>query len=320
MPLEIIQGVLLPFVGTTLGASGVFFLRRELNEHVQRALTGFAAGVMTAASVWSLLLPALEQAAEMGRWAFVPAVAGVWLGVLFLLGLDRLIPHLHRGSDEPEGLPSKFSRATKLTLAVVLHNIPEGMAVGAVIAGGVYGNEGVALTGALVLSLGIAIQNFPEGAIIAIPLRGEGVSKARAFLYGMLSGAVEPVAAVLTAGRAAGYLCWAASALLGLFLLPDKGVALLYLIFLGLYPVVKNNIEGLRRLPLEWLCKLACFNAALSLFWFALRALFLPDPPVWLGERTWLLYLAGNLIFVLYDVGLSRLIALVMARMPGRRR
>lgn len=198
MPLEIIQGVLLPFVGTTLGASGVFFLRRELNEHVQRALTGFAAGVMTAASVWSLLLPALEQAAEMGRWAFVPAVAGVWLGVLFLLGLDRLIPHLHRGSDEPEGLPSKFSRATKLTLAVVLHNIPEGMAVGAVIAGGVYGNEGVALTGALVLSLGIAIQNFPEGAIIAIPLRGEGVSKARAFLYGMLSGAVEPVAAVLT--------------------------------------------------------------------------------------------------------------------------
>ena len=122
-----------------------------------------------------------------------------------------------------------------------------------------------------------------------------------------------PVAAVLAAGRAAGYLCWAASALLGLFLLPDKGVALLYLIFLGLYPVVKNNIEGLRRLPLEWLCKLACFNAALSLFWFALRALFLPDPPVWLGERTWLLYLAGNLIFVLYDVGLSRLIALVMA-------
>ena len=112
----------------------------------------------------------------------------------------------------------------------------------------------------------------------------------------------------------------AGSALLGLFLLPDKGVALLYLIFLGLYPVVKNNIEGLRRLPLEWLCKLACFNAALSLFWFALRALFLPDPPVWLGERTWLLYLAGNLIFVLYDVGLSRLIALVMARMPGRRR
>ena len=138
-----------------------------------------------------------------------------------------------------------------------------------------------------------------------------------------------PVAAVLAAGRAAGYLCWAASALLGLFLLPDKGVALLYLIFLGLYPVVKNNIEGLRRLPLEWLCKLAVFNAvltlfwfnaALSLFWFALRALFLPDPPVWLGERTWLLYLAGNLIFVLYDVGLSRLIALVMARMPGRRR
>ena len=129
-----------------------------------------------------------------------------------------------------------------------------------------------------------------------------------------------PVAAVLAAGRAAGYLCWAASALLGLFLLPDKGVALLYLIFLGLYPVVKNNIEGLRRLPLEWLCKLACFNAALSLFWFALRVLFLPDPPVWLGERTWLLYLAGNLIFVLYDVGLSRLIALVMARMPGRRR
>ena len=151
MPIELWQGLLIPFAGTTLGAACVFFLRNNLGEMVQRALTGFAAGVMVAASIWSLLLPAMEQAADMGRWSFVPAVAGFWLGILFLLGLDRLIPHLHRGSAEAEGIKSSLGKTTMLTLAVALHNIPEGMAVGAVYAGWLYGDSGIALTGALAL-------------------------------------------------------------------------------------------------------------------------------------------------------------------------
>lgn len=198
MTFELWQGLLIPFVGTTFGAACVFLMRNNLGELVQRALTGFAAGVMVAASIWSLLLPAMEQAAEMGPWSFLPAVAGFWLGVLFLLGLDRLIPHLHRGSQEAEGLKSSLGRTTMLTLAVALHNIPEGMAVGAVYAGWLYGDSRITLAGALALSLGIAIQNFPEGAIISMPLRAEGFSKPRAFLYGALSGAVEPVGAALT--------------------------------------------------------------------------------------------------------------------------
>ena len=181
MSMELWQGLLIPFVGTTLGAACVFFMRNNLSELVQRALTGFAAGVMVAASIWSLLLPAMEQAADMGRWSFVPAVAGFWLGVLFLLGLDRLIPHLHRGSSEAEGLKSSLGRTTMLTLAVWL-----------------YGDSGITLAGALALSLGIAIQNFPEGAIISMPLKAEGFSKFRSFLYGALSGAVEPLGAILT--------------------------------------------------------------------------------------------------------------------------
>ena len=198
MTFELWQGLLIPFVGTTFGAAFVFLMRNNLGELVQRALTGFAAGVMAAASIWSLLLPAMEQAAEMGPWSFLPAVAGFWLGVLFLLGLDRLIPHLHRGSQEAEGLKSSLGRTTMLTLAVALHNIPEGMAVGAVYAGWLYGDSRITLAGALALSLGIAIQNFPEGAIISMPLRSDGFSKPRAFLYGTLSGAVEPVGAALT--------------------------------------------------------------------------------------------------------------------------
>ena len=186
MPFELWQGLLIPFAGTTLGAACVFFMRNNLSELVQRALTGFAAGVMVAASIWSLLLPAMEQASDMGQWSFFPAVAGFWLGILFLLGLDRLIPHLHRG------------KTTMLTLAVALHNIPEGMAVGAVYAGWLYGDSGITLAGALALSLGIAIQNFPEGAIISMPLKAEGFSKSRSFLYGTLSGAVEPIGALLT--------------------------------------------------------------------------------------------------------------------------
>lgn len=190
--------LLLPFLGTSLGAGCVFFLQKGMGPLVQRVLTGFAAGVMVAASVWSLLVPAMEQAAGMGQWAFVPAVVGFWLGILFLLALDRVIPHLHQNSDQPEGPRTKLKRTTMLVLAVTLHNIPEGMAVGVVLAGWMAGNNGITATGALALSLGIAIQNFPEGAIISMPLRAEGTGKGRAFLYGVLSGIVEPLAAMLT--------------------------------------------------------------------------------------------------------------------------
>lgn len=192
------QGLMIPFVGTTLGAACVFLMKKSLKSSIQRALTGFAAGVMVAASIWSLLLPAMEQAADMGKWSFVPAVIGFWLGILFLFGLDRLIPHLHRGSSEAEGIKAKLGRTTMLTLAVALHNLPEGMAVGVVFAGWLSGDSGITLTGALALSLGIAIQNFPEGAIISMPLKAEGLSKPRSFFYGVLSGIVEPVGAALT--------------------------------------------------------------------------------------------------------------------------
>ena len=198
MPIELWKGLLIPFAGTALGAACVFFMRNSLSDLVQRALTGFAAGVMVAASIWSLLLPAMEQAADMGRWSFVPAVVGFWLGILFLLGLDRLIPHLHRGSSEAEGVKSRLGKTTMLTLAVALHNIPEGMAVGVVYAGYLAGTAQITAAGALALSLGIAIQNFPEGAIISMPLRAEGMKKGRAFWGGVLSGIVEPIGAVLT--------------------------------------------------------------------------------------------------------------------------
>lgn len=195
---EVIQGILIPFLGTALGAACVLFMKNTLNILLQRILTGFAAGVMVAASVWSLLVPAMEQAADMGQWAFVPAVAGFWLGILFLLALDRTIPHLHQGSSEPEGPRVALKKTTMLVLAVTLHNIPEGMAVGVVFAGCLSGDSAVTMTGALALSIGIAIQNFPEGAIISMPLKAEGMKKQKAFLYGMLSGIVEPVAALLT--------------------------------------------------------------------------------------------------------------------------
>lgn len=195
---EILLGILLPFAGTSLGAACVLFMRRELNTLVQRALTGFAAGVMTAASVWSLLLPAMEHAAGMGRLACVPAVVGFWLGILFLLLLDKTIPHLHTNSKEPEGLQANLKKTTMLVLAVTMHNIPEGMAVGVVFAGWLSGDMGITVMGAMVLAIGIAIQNFPEGAIISMPLRAEGMGKGRAFLSGALSGIVEPVAAMVT--------------------------------------------------------------------------------------------------------------------------
>ena len=191
-------GLLLPWLGTTLGAACVFFMRGKMRRTIQRALTGFAAGVMVAASIWSLLIPAMEQAKDMGTWAFVPAALGFWLGILFLLLLDRIIPHLHMNSPKAEGPKAPLSRAAMLVLAVTLHNLPEGMAVGVVFAGWQMGNTELSLAGALTLSLGIAIQNFPEGAIISMPLRAEGSSKGRAFLYGALSGVVEPLGALLT--------------------------------------------------------------------------------------------------------------------------
>ena len=191
-------GILIPFLGTTLGASCVFFMKKSLGDLVQRALAGFAAGVMVAASIWSLLIPAIEQSEDMGKLSFLPAFIGFWSGVLFLLLLDRLIPHLHVGSNQAEGPKSKLGRTTMMVLAVTLHNIPEGMAVGVVYAGFLSGNTQITAASALVLSLGIAIQNFPEGAIISMPLRAERVRKGRAFLGGVLSGVVEPIGAVLT--------------------------------------------------------------------------------------------------------------------------
>ena len=196
--MEILFGILIPFLGTTLGSACVFFMKKSLGVSVQRALAGFAAGVMVAASIWSLLIPAIEQAKNMGKLSFLPAFIGFWFGVLFLLMLDRLIPHLHIGSDQAEGPKSKLGRTTMMVLAVTLHNIPEGMAVGVMYAGFLAGNTQITATSALALSIGIAIQNFPEGAIISMPLRAEGESKGRAFLGGVLSGIVEPIGAVLT--------------------------------------------------------------------------------------------------------------------------
>ena len=198
MTMEVVRGILIPFLGTSLGAACVFFMKKAMNSMLQRALTGFAAGIMVAASIWSLLIPAMKQSAELGRLSFLPAVVGVWLGILFLLLLDHVIPHLHMNSEKSEGPKSKLQKTTMLVLAVTLHNIPEGMAVGVVYAGWLAGNSQITKMGALALAIGIAIQNFPEGAIISMPLRSEGVKKSRAFLYGVLSGIVEPIGAVLT--------------------------------------------------------------------------------------------------------------------------
>jgi len=194
----ILPGLLIPFLGTALGAACVLFMKRTLTKGVERALTGFAAGVMVAASIWSLLIPAMEQASPLGRLAFLPAVIGFGVGMAFLLLLDTVIPHLHRYAEQAEGPKSALTRTTMMVLAVTLHNIPEGMAVGVVYAGLLSGSVEISAGGALALALGIAIQNFPEGAIISMPLHAEGMGKGKAFLYGALSGAVEPVGTVLT--------------------------------------------------------------------------------------------------------------------------
>lgn len=197
--MELFAGIMIPFLGTALGAGCVFFLRNEIKPLIQKALLGFASGVMVAASVWSLLIPAMNMSESMKKFAFVPAAVGFLLGIVFLLGMDQLIPHLHLGETKPEGRKSNLKKTTMLVLAVTLHNIPEGMAVGVVFAGMLSENAPITLAGAMALSVGIAIQNFPEGAIISLPLRSEeGVGKGRAFAYGALSGAVEPAAAFLT--------------------------------------------------------------------------------------------------------------------------
>ena len=192
-----VLGILIPFAGTSLGAAMVFVLKNRISDSLQKILTGFAAGVMVAASFWSLLQPALESSEAMGVWSFVPAAAGFLIGVGFLLFLDEVTPHMHFNNEE-EGPRTGLKRTTKLILAVTLHNIPEGMAVGVVYAGFLSGSAGISAAGALALALGIAIQNFPEGAIVSMPLRAEGMDKARTFLYGVLSGVVEPIAAFIT--------------------------------------------------------------------------------------------------------------------------
>ena len=230
MENEIILGVLIPFMGTTLGAASAFLMKNTPSEKLQHSLTGFAAGVMVAAAIWSLILPSMEQVSYMGRLAFIPAVAGFWAGILFLMLLDKTIPHLHTHSDEPEGLTSNLKKTTMLILAVTLHNIPEGMAVGIVYAGWHSGNANILLMDALVLAIGIAIQNFPEGAIISMPLEAKGMKKSKAVFYGILSGAVEPVAAVIT--------IWLAGYIIALlpYLLSFAAGAMMYVVVEELIP------------------------------------------------------------------------------------
>ena len=214
--MNLVIGLLVPFLGTSLGAACVFFMKNGLNRLVQKALLGFASGVMVAASVWSLLIPSIDMSEGMGKFAFLPAAIGFIFGILFLLLMDKIIPHLHMNEDKPEGLPSHLKKTTMLVLAVTLHNIPEGMAVGVVFAGLLSGNNGITMAvgvvcagylignthitfkGMMALSIGIAIQNFPEGAIISLPLKSEGGSTKKAFWYGVASGVVEPIAAGIT--------------------------------------------------------------------------------------------------------------------------
>ena len=197
MTIKMLGGIMIPFIGTSVGAAMVYLMSKGMDKTMQRILAGFAAGVMVAASIWSLLIPAMDQARHMGRLSFIPAAVGFWLGVLFLLFLDRKIPHMHI-DHKKEGPRSSLSNSAMMVMAVALHNLPEGMAVGAIWAGIMSENSTISVAAALALSVGIAIQNLPEGAIISMPLRSEGVSKNRAFLYGIASGIVEPVGAFLT--------------------------------------------------------------------------------------------------------------------------
>ena len=196
--MDVFWGLAIPFLGTTLGSAMVFFMKNKINNKIEKLLLGFASGVMIAASIWSLLIPSIDMAEEQGVVAWIPATVGFLLGMVFLLVLDSIIPHLHLNSSKPEGMKSKLQKTTMMVLAVTLHNIPEGMAVGVVFAGAISQNSGITLAGAFALAIGIAIQNFPEGAIISMPLKSEGTSKLKAFWYGTLSGIVEPIGAILT--------------------------------------------------------------------------------------------------------------------------
>lgn len=196
--MQTVIGLAIPFIGTTLGAAMVFLMKNNMSKKVEKILLGFASGVMIAASVWSLIIPSIEMAESQGKIAWIPAAIGFLLGIVFLLVLDSSIPHMHLESEKPEGMKSKLKKTTMMIFAVTLHNIPEGMAVGVTFAGALLGNTGITMAGALTLAIGIAIQNFPEGAIISIPLKSEGISKSRAFLYGALSGIVEPIGAIIT--------------------------------------------------------------------------------------------------------------------------
>lgn len=196
--MQLFIGLLIPFTGTLLGAAMVFLMKNKMDKKVEKILLGFASGVMIAASIWSLLIPSIDMAEEQGKIGWLPAALGFLLGIVFLLTLDSIIPHIHLGSEKPEGIKAKLKKTTMMVLAVTLHNIPEGMAVGVTFAGAIFGNAGITMAGATALAIGIAIQNFPEGAIISMPLKSEGVSKSKAFLYGTLSGIVEPIAAIIT--------------------------------------------------------------------------------------------------------------------------
>ena len=228
-------GIMLPFIGTTLGAACVFFMQKAMNITLQKILSGFAAGVMVAASVWSLLIPSMDMAGNLGKLAFLPAAAGMMFGIAFLLFLDRLIPHLHVNEEKPEGPKTSLKKSSMLILAVTLHNIPEGMAVGAVFAGMLADSELITVMGAFALSIGIAIQNLPEGAIISMPVCAAGLSKKKAFMYGMLSGVVEPAGAVLT--------IWLSGFLIPLlpYLLSFAAGAMIYVVVEELIP---EAVEG----------------------------------------------------------------------------
>ena len=196
--MQVFMGLLIPFIGTLFGSAMVFLMKNKMNKKVEKILLGFASGVMIAASIWSLLIPSIEMAEEQGKVAWIPAALGFLLGMVFLLVLDSIIPHIHLESEKAEGIKSKLKKTTMMVFAVTLHNIPEGMAVGVTFAGTILGNTGITMAGAFALAIGIAIQNFPEGAIISMPLKSEGVSKPKAFLYGALSGIVEPIGAIIT--------------------------------------------------------------------------------------------------------------------------
>ena len=196
--MSLLIGILIPFLGTMFGSAMVFLMKNKINNKVEKMLLGFAAGVMISASIWSLIMPSMEMSVEQGRISWIPATVGFILGVSFLLILDTVIPHMHLKSDKPEGIKSKLKKTTMMVFAVTLHNIPEGMAVGVTFAGAMIENAGITVAGSLALAIGIAIQNFPEGAIISMPLKGEGVTKPKAFLYGTLSGIVEPISAIIT--------------------------------------------------------------------------------------------------------------------------